>query len=340
MMHLGLSLAPFGHDPAAWRRADASRRMLDVQQVVAQVKKAAEGALDFVFFADALAHRPRADLSPQIIPFEPTTLVAAVATLVGRIGFVATAATGQHELYNLARRFASLDLISGGRAAWNWVASDHPQSWEAEYLQVVSALWDSWDPDAFLYDKSAGRFFAPDKMHVLGHRGEHFTVRGPLNVNRSPQGKPVIAHVLTGRTMEVAARRAEVVMLADAGLGARFLRLLAAAGRDRSEVRILANVVPWIGRTAGEATDDVGELAAADRLQGRDLPGTPLQIADAMQAIYEGGEVDGFLVMPPVIPAGLEAFVAFVVPELRRRGLFRPRYEGTTLREHLGLGRP
>lgn len=349
MMHIGVSLSPFGHHPAAWREATGPRRELNIGYYAAQARRAQDGAFDFVFFADAQARRPRTQLSPQSVPFEPTTLVAALATLAKRIGFVTTAATGQHELYNLARRIASLDLISQGRVGWNFLASGPSDAWNAEYIEVVGALWDSWDEDAFVYDKTAGRFFLPQKMHVLDHRGEHFTVRGPLNVNRSPQGRPVIAHVLTPQTMAIATRSADVLFLTSPSreqtdaLLAEVRRLLQIRGRQRSSVRVLANIIPWIGATTTQARDTFDRLNAlsssepADTPQGRDVIGTASEVADALQECFEAGHIDGFMILPPIAPAGLDAFVDCVVPELRRRGLFRARYEGTTLRDHLAL---
>jgi N-acetyl-S-(2-succino)cysteine monooxygenase len=352
MMHIGMSLSPFGHHPAAWRAKDATQRALEVGNFVRQAQKAQDGALDFVFLADAQTRRPQTELPPQTVPFEPTTLVAAMATLARRIGFVATAATGQHELYNLARRFASLDLISQGRVGWNLVASGSTTGWNAEYVAVVSALWDSWDDDAFVYDKTAGRFFMPQKMHVLDHRGAHFTVRGPLNVNPSPQGKPIIAQALTRETVAMAAHSADVMFVTgsspDEGgtLVAEMRRLLDIEGRKRSEVRALANIIPWIGATRAQALDSFEELNALSvpgseqPQQGRDVIGTAADVADALQESFERGDYDGFTILPPVAPGGLDAFVDWVVPELRRRGLFRARYEGTTLRDHLALDRP
>jgi N-acetyl-S-(2-succino)cysteine monooxygenase len=352
MMHLGVSLSPFGHHPAAWRKKGAARRSLEVGNFAAQAQKAEDGALDFVFFADAQARRPRTELPPQTVPFEPTTLVAALATLVKQIGFVATAASGQHELYNLARRFASLDLISEGRVGWNLVASGPTPAWNTEYVAVVSALWDSWDEDAFGYDKTAGRFFVPQKMHVLDHRGEHFTVRGPLNVSPSPQGRPIIAQTLTPETTAIAVHLADVLFVTGASheqggaLVAEVRRLLDIQGRRRSDVRVLANIIPWIGATRAQARDSFEELnplslpGSAETQQGRDVVGTAADIADALQEPFERGEFDGFTILPPVAPGGLDAFVDFVVPELQRRGLFRARYEGTTLRDHLALDRP
>jgi N-acetyl-S-(2-succino)cysteine monooxygenase len=352
MMHIGVSLSPFGHHSAAWRRRGCAPRALGVGQFVAQAEKAQDGALDFVFLADAEARRPRTDLPPQTIPFEPTTLVAALATRVRRIGFVATAASGQHELYNLARRFASLDLISQGRVGWNLVASGPTASWNEEYAAVVRALWESWDEDAFVYDKTAGRFFVPQKMHVLDHRGEHFTVRGPLNVNPSPQGEPIIGQAVTVENLAMAARSAEVLFVTSAShvaataVAAEVRRVLDIRGQNRSDVRVLANIIPWIGATRAEARDRFEELNALslsgsrETPQGRDLIGTAADIADVLQESFERGEFDGFTILPPVVPDGLDAFVDVVVPELRRRGLFRARYEGTTLRDHLDLDRP
>jgi N-acetyl-S-(2-succino)cysteine monooxygenase len=352
MMHLGASLSPFGHHPAAWREQGATRRSLDVGNFAAQAQKAEDGALDFVFFADAQARRPRTELPPQTVPFEPTTLVAALATLSKRIGFVATAASGQHELYNLARRFASLDLISRGRVGWNLVASGPTPAWNTEYVAVVGALWESWDEEAFVYDKTAGRFFAPQKMHVLDHRGEHFTVRGPLNVNPSPQGKPIIAQTLTPQTIAIAVHLADVLLVSGApreesgALVAEFRRLLDIQGRQRSDVRVLANIIPWIGATRAQARDGFEALNAlsppgpAQTPPGREVIGTAADVADVLQESFERSEFDGFTILPPVAPGGLDAFVDFVVPELRRRGLFRARYEGSTLRSHLALDRP
>jgi alkanesulfonate monooxygenase SsuD/methylene tetrahydromethanopterin reductase-like flavin-dependent oxidoreductase (luciferase family) len=352
MMHLGVALSPFGHHPAAWREQGAAQRSLDVGNFAAQARKAQDGALDFVLFADAQARRPRTDLPPQTVPFEPTTLVAALATLVQGIGFVATAASGQHELYNLARRFASLDLISQGRVGWNLVASGPTPAWDSEYVEVVSELWDSWDEDAFIYDKTAGRFFVPRRMHVLDHRGKHFTVRGPLNVNPSPQGKPIIAQTLAPETIAIAVHWADLLFVTSASndggaaLVAEARQLLDIQGRKRSHVRVLANIIPWIGATRAQALGSFEELngrslpGSAETPQGRDLIGTAADVADALQESFERDEFDGFTILPPIAPSGLDAFVDLVVPELRRRGVFRSRYEGTTLRDHLALDRP
>ncbi|CAN7357848.1 LLM class flavin-dependent oxidoreductase [Phyllobacterium sp. LjRoot231] len=345
-MHIGISITPFGHHPAAWRKK--SKEAIHFNQLAAQVKKAEEGGFDFAFFSDQLGQRPLSDLSPQAVPFEPTTLVAALATVARRIGLIATAATSQHEPYNLARRFASLDTISKGRAGWNVVVSPEASARDEEYLDVVSGLWDSWEDDAFVYDKASGRFFLPEKMHLLDHKGEHFTVRGPLNVNRSPQGKPVISHVLTPHTAEIAARSAELIFIdltstdEAKALVSDFMQRLKRHGRQRSDVKILANVIPFISTTragAQQLRDRLDALSSGgEKPAGLELIGAPAEIADALQ--NWSGVVDGFTVLPPLAPESTDAFIDHVVPELRERGLFRSSYEGSTLREHLGIQRP
>jgi alkanesulfonate monooxygenase SsuD/methylene tetrahydromethanopterin reductase-like flavin-dependent oxidoreductase (luciferase family) len=173
-----------------------------------------------------------------------------------------------------------------------------------------------------------------------------------LNVNRSPQGRPVIAHVLTPQTMAIATRSADVMFLASASredsdaLLVEVRRLLQTQGRRRSDIRVLANIIPWIGATTTQAQDTFDKLnavspsAPADTQQGRDVIGTAPEVADALQESFETGQIDGFTILPPVAPSGLDAFVDGVVPELTRRGLFRARYEGRTLRDHLALAQP
>lgn len=348
-MHIGLSVTPFGHHSAAWRESRSSDA-LHFNHLAAQVKKAQQSGLDFAFFADRLGQRPVISLSPQAVPFEPTTLVAALATVARKIGLIATAATSQHEPYNLARRFASLDTISKGRAGWNLVVSPEASAREEEYIDVINGLWDSWEDDAFVYDKAAGRFFVPEKMHVLNHQGAHFTVRGPLNVHRSPQGKPIISHMLTPQTLDIAARSAELIFIDALSLDqarvlvSDFTRWLERHGRQRSNVRILANVIPYIGTTTAEAQRTRERLDALargeDKPAGLEAIGAPVEIADSLQEWFESGIVDGFTILPPLVPESIDAFVDRVIPELRRRGLFRDTYEGHTLREHLGLKRP
>ncbi|MBW6424216.1 LLM class flavin-dependent oxidoreductase [Rhizobium sp. XQZ8] len=348
-MHLGFSLTPFGHHPSAWREGGTPEK-LGFDALLSQVEQAEEAGFDFVLLADRLGQRPTDDLSPVATPFEPTTLVAALATRARRIGFLAAAATAQHEPYNLARRFASLDQISRGRTGWVALPTAGDPGRDAEYLGLVRALWDSWEDDAFIYDKAAGRFFEPGKMRVLGHKGEHFAVRGPLNVNRSPQGRPVVAQFLNGEARVLAAHHAELILLQEATpenaneAADDFAHLLEANGRRREDVRILANVVPVIGESseAAQAASHALRFSEADRamqpLSAARLVGTPVEIADALAQWLGAGQVDGFTILPPTVAIG-NLFFSDVVPELRRRGLIETK-SGFTLRDRLGLSRP
>ncbi|MDB5553900.1 MAG: methylene-tetrahydromethanopterin reductase [Rhizobium sp.] len=297
MIHLGLSLTPFGHDPAAWQ--SANREALSFDALLRQALLAEEAGFDFVWLADRMGERPVNTLSPLATPFEPTTLASALTTKTKNIGLIATAATHQHEPYNLARRFASLDWISHGRAGWAIVAGTEDAR-DREYVELVSALWDSWEDDAFIYDKAAGRFFVPEKMHVLNHTGANFSVRGPLNVNRSPQGKPV----LTAVGGSPVAHLAEIIFVLD---GAP----IAEVASKRAEVRIIKSVTDFTG-------------VAAD-------------VADIFEREAESG-IDGFVLMPSTT-AELGSFIETVLPELKKRGLLGAPPTGGTLRERLGLSR-
>ncbi len=259
-MHLGFSLTPFGSDPAAWRQT--GREALGFEALLAQVLQAEAAGFDFVWLADRGGDRPTDTLSPLATPFEPTTLVSALSTKAKTIGFLATAATHQHEPYNLARRFASFDTISNGRTGWT-IATGGDAARDREYVEVVSALWDSWEDDAFIYDKATSRFFVPEKMHVLNHKGAHFSVRGPLNVNRSPQGRPVLAAELGSSVMDLV----EVIFV-DSGAEVPALR---------GNARIFRRVT--------------------------DFSGTPAEIADRLQSEFETGNVHGFVLSPPTIAA-------------------------------------
>lgn len=428
-LHLNAFLMGVGHHEAAWRhpRTDA-RRVLDVRHFQELAQIAEQGLLDSVFFADGLAVGPRIEHNTQAV-FEPITLLTAMAVVTRHVGLVATASTGYNEPYNLARKFASLDHISGGRAGWNIVTSggadearnfgfddtpDHAGRYDraAEFVEVATALWDSWEDDAIELDAAAGRFADPAKVHAIGHAGKRFAVRGPLNTPRSPQGRPVLVQAGSSESgKEFAAKYAEAVFTAQRTLadGQAFYQDLKSrvvkAGRDPQSLKILPGLVPFIADTEAEAREleqeftdlispayslrqlsrmlgvDLTEhsldaplpaLPPIDRIQGnksryelvknlaetenltvreligklgggrghRTFAGTPQQIADEIELWFVGGAADGFNVMPPYLPGGLEEFTTRVVPILQERGLFRTEYTGTTLREHYGLERP
>ena len=226
---------PTGHHVASWMDESAQidagqnfRHYVELAQTSERAK------FDLMFLADALAvrdGRPEALRRwPQYMAyFEPLTLLSAIAALTSRIGLVATATTSYNEPYNVARKFASLDLISGGRAGWNVVTSsnqseafnfgreahfEHDARYDRaeEFTDVVVGLWNSWDDDAFVRDRSTGIYHDPAKVHELNHKGAHFSVKGPLNVARSPQGHPVLFQAGSSEAgRELAARTAEAV---------------------------------------------------------------------------------------------------------------------------------
>lgn len=311
MMHFGYSLSPFGHDESAWRTA-ASGDPSAFEALLSQVLQAERAGFDFVLLRDGEARRPTDALSPLATPFEPTMLVSALSTRAKWIGFLAAAATSQHEPYNLARRFSSLDLISHGRAGWIVLGSGDSTR-DREYVDVVDGLWDSWEEDAFVYDKADGRFFRPEKMHVLDHKREHFSVRGPLNVNRSPQGKPVLAGLLAGAVDSVAVSSAELIVVDDGPILPDLMASLDALGRSRSEVRIMLDIRRW--------------------------PEDPMAAADLFERRSASSAADGFVLSPPST-ACFSHFTEAVVPELEKRNLIRPEHSGSTLRDHLGLPVP
>jgi alkanesulfonate monooxygenase len=387
------------------------------------------GRFDAFFMADHLGvlNMSMAALrrSATVTSFEPLTLLSALAMVTERIGLVATASTTFEEPFHVARRFASLDHISGGRAGWNVVTTSNPDSAlnfgltehvehderyrrAREFYDVVTGLWDSWADDAWLRDQESGIFFDPERMHVLDHKGEHLSVRGPLNIARPIQGWPVIVQAGASEAgRQLAAETAEAVFGSSRTIedAQRFYadvkRRMRAMGRAPDALKILPGALVIVGRTREEARekqalldslvhpdsslpnlsmrlgidasafdldaplpdippsnasqsgrDALVALARRDNLTVRQLAtmvggfgglqmvGTPGEIADTMQAWLEGEACDGFNVMFPTVPTGLDEFVDLVVPELQRRGIFRREYEGATLREHLGLARP
>ncbi|MGN2405443.1 LLM class flavin-dependent oxidoreductase [Pseudomonas syringae] len=430
-MKLGAFLMATGHHVAAWRHPDVPADAgLDFKHYrhLAQVAEAAK--FDALFVADSVA-AATGDIASRMARsdhFEPLTLLSALSAVTDHIGLIATATTTYNEPYHVARKFASLDHLSGGRAGWNLVTSDaaaeaqnfgrsehvgHAERYSRarEFHQVVTGLWNSWADDAFTRDKASGQYYDPAKVQVLNHQGEHFSVKGPLNVARSPQGQPVVVQAGSSEVgRDLAAQTAEVVFTAQTSLAsaqafyADIKGRLAAYGRSADSLNIMPGVlivvaesevlarekfesfqdlvepevgVALLGRMLGNfdlsgypldgplpelpLTDSgqrsrqklLTELAEREHLNlaqlgrriagGRghySLIGTPEQVADELQRWFEQGAADGFNVLVPHLPGGLEDVARLLVPELQRRGLFRTEYEGTTLRENLGLQRP
>ncbi|MFZ0098231.1 MAG: LLM class flavin-dependent oxidoreductase [Gemmobacter sp.] len=324
-IRLGAFLPGGGQHIAAWRHPDSpadGATSFDFHLKLA--KEAERGLFDAYFLADGLAIAFGGGIeggNAKVAGLEPVTLFAALAPLTRHLGFIATASTTYEEPYNLARKFASLDLISGGRAGWNVVTTatesaaqnfnldhQHPHAWRykraAEHVDVVRKLWDSFEDDAFLRDKESGQFFDPQKVHFTDHHGEHFKVRGPLNVCRSAQGHPVI--VQAGQSEDgrgLAAATAEVIFTAHQKLDTaqEFYRDIKARarglGRNPDHVLIMPGVSPFVGRTESEAREKY------DRLTSLILPEDGIALLNGLTGgtlDLTGADLDGPL--PPAPP--------------------------------------
>jgi FMN-dependent oxidoreductase (nitrilotriacetate monooxygenase family) len=429
-LHLGAFMRPTTIHTGAWRfpgaYPDANFNLAHLQGFAETLER---GKFDAFFMADHLAvlNMPLEALkrSHTVTSFDPLTLLPALAMTTRNLGLIATASTTFEQPYLIARRFASLDHISGGRAGWNVVTTSNPDAAlnfgfeehlehderyrrAREFFDVVTGLWDSWADDAFVRDVDSGIYFDPARLHVLNHKGPYLSVRGPLNIARPIQGWPVIVQAGASEAgRQLAAETAEVVFAAGSRLadGQAFYKdvksRMEAFGRDRDHLKILPGAFVVVGSTVDEARETrarldslvhyesaiaslsialghdasrfdpdaplpeipetnasqsarerVIALGRRDGLTVRQLAqrlggysglafvGTPQTIADEMEEWLIGEGSDGFNIMFPFLPAGLDDFVDLVVPELQRRGLFRREYEGATLRENLGLPRP
>jgi alkanesulfonate monooxygenase len=435
-MSLMASLIGLGNHLGGWRHPEAWwPNTMNFDHAVEIAKLAEAGKLDLLFLADGNAVRQMdkptlfAANSPTDRPavFEPLTLLAALSQHTQHIGLFATATTTYDEPYLLARRFASLDHLSKGRACWNVVTGsyagdavnfgrvEHVARHERyararEFVEVCLGLWDSWDEDAFIEDKATGQYLDPAKVQRLDHEGRFFSVQGPLNVARPPQGHPLL--FMAGQSepgRELAAEFAEgvfsVSLTREEGQAfyADIKGRMAKFGRDPDALRILPGCTVYVGRSAAEADELYGELQSLIRpelgvaylskfvemdlspypidgplpdLSGEILAmqsyrhaiaemavrenltirqtyqrivpsmghvvfkGSAAQVVDQMEDWYRADACDGFNVGLPMMPRCLKDFVALVVPELQRRGLFRTEYAGGTLRETMGLPRP
>lgn len=421
-LRLGLFVQPVGQHVSGWRLTQQLGDPTDIDWLITIAKKAEAGKFDLFFVGDALA-TSMYRLPSTMARLEPLTMLSALAVNTKRIGLAATASTTFSDPFTMARSFSSLDHISRGRAAWNVVTSfstdvarnfsrnDMPNHAERyararEFLEVTYKLWEGWEKDAVQPNKATGQYFIDDKIQPINHEGEHFQVQGPLNITRSPQGRPVIIEAGSSADgQKLAAETAEVIFTAAASLEeAQALYRsqkdqVIAAGRNPDHVVIMPGVMPIVGHTREEAkalwkelntlvdidnglrqlslrfsmdlsqypldgpvpevplgegnqsrvklmTDmakrenlTLRELAAvaAGSRGHRVIVGTAEDIADDFQLWLEQGGADGFNIMPAIMPEQLDLFVELVIPELRRRGLFRDEYEFATLRENLGL---
>lgn len=302
-MKLGAFLPAPGHHVAAWRHPNARPDGgLDFPYYKGVVQTAERGKFDMIFLSDGVGirthYKDEDELSRwgRIVNFEPLTLLSALAAVTEHIGLTATASTTYNEPFHIARKFASLDYLSGGRSGWNVVTSvtdveaqnfnmekqpDHAARYQRarEFMEVVIGLWDSWEDDAFLYDKESGRYFDPSKLHILHHKGEFFQVRGPLNVARPPQGYPVIVQAGSSEDgQDFASTWGEVIFTAHQTLeqAQNFYRGMKAQvenhGRAPDQAKIMPGVFVVTGRTQSEAEDKYATLQSlVDPLVGMGL---------------------------------------------------------------------
>jgi FMN-dependent oxidoreductase (nitrilotriacetate monooxygenase family) len=430
-MHVACFFGGAGQHQAAWRRADSNVETITSLDFHADLAACAErGKMDAIFIADGLFLDTERMAAEPLGLFEPITMLSALASRTKHIGLIGSVSTTFSEPYNVARQFSSIDHLSDGRAAWNIVTSSggeanfggtplpsHGDRYRraADFVDAVVALWDSWADDAIVADRESGIFADTARIRRIDHDSDHFSIAGPLNIPRSPQGRPVLAQAGSSEDgKRFAAARAELIFTAQQSLegSVEFYRDVRArvrdAGRDPDQVKILPGVCPIIGSTEAEVqsikrelselmnlrigleqlTQQLGgldlsgldvdapipaeilpavetvqgrqsryaifrQLALQDKLTVRELvalevgstghwsiSGTPDQIADSLEERYLGGGCDGFVLMPPYFPGGLEAFVDHVVPILQRRGIYRNEYAATTLRGNLGIDRP
>src|SRR5271168_5056091 len=412
-LRLGAFMRPVSIHTAAWRYPGAyPDANFNFKHLTRFAQTLERGKFDAFFMADHLAvlNMPVQALkrSATVTSFDPLTLLPALAVLTEHLGLIATASTTYNEPYHVARRFASLDPISGGRAGWNIVTTSNPDAAlnfgledhmehaerykrAREFYDVVTGLWGSFADDAFVKDVESGLYFDPGKMHVLNHKGKYLSVRGPLNIARPVQGWPVIVQAgASDDGRQLAAETAEAVFTGGGSLGegqklyADIKGRMDRLGRDRNNLKILPGAFVVVGDSVDEAreqralldsmvhydsaiaslsvmlgTDASGfdpdgrlppipetnasksgrqrivDLAEREKLTVRQLAqrvggygglafvGTPQTIADQMEEWLTSRGCDGFNIMFPFLPAGLDDFVDMLVPELQRREIFR-----------------
>lgn len=420
----------------SWRHPATEHGYLDASYYAKIGRQLEQGCFDLMFFDDRLAMpgiygesvAEAVRYGARPVKLDLSTVLGVLAQATSRIGLGATYSTTYYAPFHVARTFATLDHLSAGRAAWNVVTSvndgeaqnyglknhlSHDERYDRadEFLDVVAGLWNTWEDDAIVADRATGIYADPRKVHELGHHGEYFSVRGPLTVPRTPQGRPVIIQAgSSGRGREFASRWADLIFTGDPGIEvarshyADQKARIADAGRDPASVRLCPMAYAVVGESEDHAkhreqvflndlvdpmasltllselmnydfaqhdlddpiTDDMiasvsgirglvqnlrthigdsvtlRDLAGhrATLLQGPRFVGTGTQVADQMEEWFHGGACDGFVLAATHSPGAYEDVVRMVVPELQRRGLFRTEYEGSTLREHLGLARP
>lgn len=428
-MNLSVFLRGDGHyHMAGWRHPDASLEVaFSIEPWIELARTLERGKMDMLFIADSPAaygvdNPEQFTRIASNFGFEPFTVVSALAMVTKHLGLAMTASTTWSDPYTIARLFASLDRISGGRAGWNVVTGrnpedalnysrdehvEHDRRYERaeEFVDVCFGLWNSYDEDAFIRDRASQRYLHPDRYRILKHKGPSFSVKGPLNVPRPVQGRPVIIQAGQSESgMNLAARVADCVFTGQPSLehGKRFYKDIKARavhfGRAPETIKVLPGISVYCAPTHQEAQQkfetlqemvpsafaiktmsallgedfsvypengpipelkpnamqvDPERLARKGREDGLNLVqfarrittsrfhsfviGSPTEVCDVLEKWFVEEACDGFNLLPPILPGSVNDFVDLVIPELQRRSLFRTEYEGTTLRENLGL---
>jgi FMN-dependent oxidoreductase (nitrilotriacetate monooxygenase family) len=427
-LNLNAYLRNPGYHESAWKVQDADpASVLEIRGLIELAQIAERGIIDSIFLPDSPG---TAEFRSEYLPgmwLDPIQQLSAVAGATEQIGLVATGSTTYSFPWDLARRIATLDFISHGRAGWNIVTTaepaaarnfgldPHPPAAERyeradEFVEVVLKIWDGWEDDAFVGAKADGRWADPAKLHPPRHHGKHFDVHGYLAVPRSPQGHPLLTQAGSSPPgIALAAKYADAVFtpLSDIFSGVQYRERLreqaAANGRDPDHIRVLPGLSFLLADTeaAARAKHDELEAAASSEFRwrntanlagldyttidpdapfppellddapktsfgaviyrlaeaepttfrdvamkvsalpgGLDYTGTPEGMANLIAEWFHAGACDGFTLMPNILPSELEIFVDHVVPLLQGRGIARRGYQGTTLRDHLGLPRP
>ncbi|MCV7213508.1 LLM class flavin-dependent oxidoreductase [Mycolicibacterium canariasense] len=369
-----MALDGTGWHPSAWREPEARPGdLLTARYWVDLVGTAERGQLDLVTFEDGLAlqsdHPWRADGRTDRVRgrLDAVLIAARVAPTTSHIGLVPTVIATHTEPFHLSKAIATLDYVSSGRAGVRVQVSASPEAAghfgrrvvpeslvtedliaeAADYVEVLRRLWDSWEDDAEIRDVATGRFVDRDKLHYIDFEGPHFSVRGPSITPRPPQGQPIVAalgHVdpvyrlIAGGTDIgfVAPHTArETTALVDTIASQR------PSGRDA--VRVFADLVVFLADTTAAARARKARLdewlGAEYRSDAEVFVGTAVELADLLQQWHAAGAA-GFRLRPATLPHDLEQITDALVPELRRRGVFRTGYPGGTLRDLLGLPRP
>jgi FMN-dependent oxidoreductase (nitrilotriacetate monooxygenase family) len=369
-MHLcGFLIAgPVVHSHAIWRNPKHPTDFLSLSHYVEIAKLLERGKFDFLFFADRLAIADRYGASHKTgirhgdqdaTRMDPVPVLGALAAVTTRIGLGATRSTTYDAPYNIAREFATLDHISAGRAAWNVVTSmndgealnfgnvphlAHDERYDRadEFMEVAFGLWDSWEKDALVLDRARGIYADPDKVHYLNHAGRWFQSRGPLNIPRSPQGRPVVIQAgSSGRGKAFAARWSEVIFALQPTLErmkvfkADVAAAVTDAGRPADATKVLMAMMPFIGESRQEAeekrdlhdslVDPLVGLSTLAAHANSDFSSLPLEAS--VEAVQSSGS-QGNLAALKSIAAGQSITIADA-GRIYGRGVMCPRFVGT-----------